>query len=102
VPSLHQLQRLLFPMFAAILLASSGGVPGALASTTATVVSLDSTQKIHPLLQYAAQADPTRTLRVIVQKTNFQPLGGAVSSGAFSRPYLVFRSQKTSRSFRPR
>src|SRR5438132_5438645 len=32
-------------------------------------LSLNPSAKVHPLLQYGAQADPTRVVRVIVQKT---------------------------------
>src|SRR5438105_620678 len=42
--------------------------PAAAHASTTTIVSLDSTQRIHPLLQYGSQADPTRLVRVIVQK----------------------------------
>src|SRR5439155_14793862 len=59
-----------------VVLGSSIGAPMALASTTQVVVSLDSTQKIHPLLQYAAKADPNRVVRVIIQKTKVGSLGG--------------------------
>jgi serine protease AprX len=59
---------LLGPVAAATLLGSTAGAPVAGASGT-PVVSLDSTQKIHPLLQYGQQADPGALVRVIVQKT---------------------------------
>jgi serine protease AprX len=58
----------------------------ALASTTGQPVVLDSTQKIHPLLQYAVQADPNRIVRVIVQKTNFTALSEVGLLGALLGP----------------
>lgn len=48
------------------LVGSTLAAPVAAASLPADT-SLDSSLKIHPLLQYAAQADPTRLVRVIVQ-----------------------------------
>jgi serine protease AprX len=52
---------------AAALLGTTALAPAAGASG-APIVSLDSTKKIHPLLQYGLQADPTKLVRVIVQK----------------------------------
>lgn len=75
VPSLRTLQKLVAPVLACALLGTSLGTTSALASSTAPIVSLDSKLKIHPLLQYALQADPSSRVRVIVQKTNFLALG---------------------------
>src|SRR4051794_25923395 len=77
LPTLRTLQTLVAPILACALLGASLGAPSALASTSPpSSVSLDSKLKIHPLLQYAAQADPSTRVRVIVQKTNFATLGG--------------------------
>src|SRR5919201_3003724 len=56
---------------------SSASLAGSV--TTSTSDRLDSSPKIHPLLQYGAQADPTSTVRVIVQKTR-----GDVSSSTIA------------------
>jgi serine protease AprX len=68
VLSVRKLQALLAPVLALALFAPTAGTPIAAASSMTQVV-LDSTQKIHPLLQYGEQADPTELVRVIVQKT---------------------------------
>jgi serine protease AprX len=44
-------------------------VPAVASAAPAVQVSLNSSVKVHPLLQYGAQADPARIVRVIVQKT---------------------------------
>src|SRR6266851_7175786 len=85
VPSqrLLKFQKVVAPLFASVLLGSSLGAPTAMASTsTSPVVILDSSQKIHPLLQYAAKTTPDQTVRVIVQKAAFGPLsnGGLLGS----------------------
>src|SRR5437870_10159087 len=87
VPSLRMLQKFIAPLLASLLLGSSLFAPMALASTAPPpVVSLDSTKKIHPLLQYAAKADPNKVVRVIVQKTDFNALGGGGLLGALFGP----------------
>jgi hypothetical protein len=53
---------------AAGLLVGSTLIVPQVTSASTPVVSLDSTQKIHPLLQYGAQVDPAAVVRVIVQK----------------------------------
>jgi len=58
----------LTPLLAAALLGSTL-VPGVARATPTLQVSLDSSTKIHPLLQYGEQTDPTRLVRVIVQVT---------------------------------
>src|ERR1051326_6516149 len=55
-------------MAAGLLVGSTMVVPQ-VSSAATPVVSLDSTQKIHPLLQYGAQGDPAKLVRVIVQKS---------------------------------
>jgi serine protease AprX len=79
-------KKLLALVLACVVTGASIGAPMALASTTQPVVSLDSSQKIHPLLQYAAKADPNREVRVIVQKTNFAALGGGGLLGSLLGP----------------
>jgi serine protease AprX len=44
-------------------------VPGVADATSPPPVSLNSSTRIHPLLQYGLQADPTKLVRVIVQLT---------------------------------
>jgi serine protease AprX len=44
-------------------------IPAAVSAAPAVQVSLNSSVKVHPLLQYGAQAEPDRIVRVIVQKT---------------------------------
>ncbi|HEV7663144.1 MAG TPA: S8 family serine peptidase, partial [Chloroflexota bacterium] len=58
--------------FTRLLLAAVLGtslLPGAAIAAPADQVSLSSSLKIHPLLQYGAQVEPARLVRVIVQKT---------------------------------
>src|SRR6266851_6027819 len=62
------LRSLITSAAACILLGASAATPIAGASEPAAAVSLDSTLKIHPLLQYGALADPNRVVHVIVQK----------------------------------
>jgi subtilisin family serine protease len=59
---------LLTPVLASALLGSTL-LTGAASAAAAVQVSLNSSAKVHPLLQYGAQSDPTRIVRVIVQKT---------------------------------
>jgi serine protease AprX len=68
---------LMAPVLACLLLGPGLGVQAAAAATPVQVV-LDSSLKIHPLLQYGAQTDPTRVVRVIVQK-NSRASGGGLS-----------------------
>jgi serine protease AprX len=65
---MRKLRLLLAPVLACTMLGSTLGVPLAGASTAGVQVTLDSSQKIHPLLQYGAQTDPTRVVRVIIQQ----------------------------------
>lgn len=60
--------QLLASALATLLLATSMLTPAASAALTVPVI-LDSTQKIHPLLQFGSAADPLHPVRVIVQKT---------------------------------
>jgi len=55
-------------VLAATLLLGSALVAPAAAASSSTVVSLDPTQKLHPLLQYGALVDPSGLVQVIVQK----------------------------------
>src|ERR1051326_2445907 len=52
---------------AGLLVGSTLAIPQASSAAT-PVVSLDPTQKIHPLLQYGASVEPVAVVRVIVQK----------------------------------
>ena len=61
------LRSLITSAAACILIGASTAAPIAGASAPAAAVSLDSTLKIHPLLQYGAVVDPNRMVRVIVQ-----------------------------------
>jgi serine protease AprX len=56
-------------VLATMLLLGSALVGPAASASTPVVVPLNPHAKIHPLLQYGAQADPTRLVQVIVQKT---------------------------------
>jgi hypothetical protein len=42
--------------------------------------SLDSTQKVHPILQYGADVDPATLVRVIVQKTSTGVTASSIAS----------------------
>lgn len=55
---------------ACALLASLLGTGSAGAAPGTAPPAIDSTVKVHPLLQYGAQAEPNKLVRVIVQKTN--------------------------------
>ncbi len=48
---------------------TSGGLPPA-ALATSGIVQIDPNLPIHPYLQYGASVEPTRRVRVIVQKTS--------------------------------
>jgi len=56
-----------------------------------TQVTLSSSLKIHPLLQYGAQSDPTRVVRVIVQYSGL--LGGGATEQFTVIPALVTSMQ---------
>src|ERR687886_2789614 len=71
--------QFLASLAASLLIGSSAVAPAASASST-TVVSLDPDQKIHPLLQDGAQADPTALVRVIVQKTRADVASSAIAA----------------------
>ena len=75
-------QVLLATVFACALLAP--GVSAPIAGAATSVVSLDSSLKIHPLLQYGAQTDPTTVVRVIVQATSRSALVAARLNGTLS------------------
>lgn len=66
--SARKIQVFFAPLLAVALFLPSAGTTVAVASSPNQIV-LDSSQKIHPLLQYSAQTDPTELVRVIVQKT---------------------------------
>lgn len=56
--------------FAATMVLLGSALTGPTASaSTPVVVPLDPNAKIHPLLQYGSQADPTTLVRVVVEKT---------------------------------
>lgn len=65
---LRTFSRLRTVLAASLLLGSTLAVPTASASSGGGV-SLDSSLKLHPLLQFGASANPTGLVRVIVQKT---------------------------------
>jgi serine protease AprX len=67
--STRPIRFVLAPLLACVLIGPTASASLAGSVTTGPLVTLDSTQKIHPLLQYGAQADPTSIVRVIVQKT---------------------------------
>src|SRR2546421_4791480 len=67
--STRPIRFVLAPLLACVLIGPTASASLAGSLTTGPLVTLDSTQKIHPLLQYGAQADPTSIVRVIVQKT---------------------------------
>jgi hypothetical protein len=54
--------------------------PVAVSAAPAGQVSLNSSVKIHPLLQYGAQADPARIVRVIVQKTKTDTKASSIAA----------------------
>jgi serine protease AprX len=62
------------------LLGPTLGPSAASASTATPMVSLDSTQKIHPLLQYGADVNPTSLVRVIVQTTTNNASAKSIAS----------------------
>jgi serine protease AprX len=66
---MRKLRLLLAPVLACVLLGASIA-PAAVGASSlpAPLVILDSAQKIHPLLQAEAQANPTQVVRVIVQQ----------------------------------
>src|SRR5690242_20667156 len=66
---LSRLQRVLAPTLAAGLLAGSLLATPLAPASVPTSVPIDPNAKIHPLLQYGAVADPTRLVRVGIQKT---------------------------------
>jgi serine protease AprX len=65
---------------AATLLLGSAMVAPAANASGSTVVSLDSMQKLHPLLQYGAVADPTGLVRVIVQKNRQDVVSSVIAT----------------------
>jgi len=68
------------PLVAAGLLLGAALVPPQVSASPPSVVTLDPTQKLHPLLQYGAQVDPNRTVRVIVQKTRADIVSSLVTT----------------------
>jgi serine protease AprX len=78
--SARSIRFVLAALLACALVGPTAPTSLAVAATTSTTVSLDSTQKIHPLLQYGAQADPTSTVRVIVQKTRADVLSSTIAA----------------------
>jgi serine protease AprX len=67
---MHMRTSLFAPAAACVLLASLLGPVTVGAAPTSPAPSIDSTLKVHPLLQYGAQAEPTKVVRAIVQKAN--------------------------------
>jgi serine protease AprX len=71
MPISRKIRLLVAPLLAATLFAPMLVAPAAAAGTTPTVpISLNSTLKIHPFLQYGLSADPNHLVRVIVQKSS--------------------------------
>jgi Subtilase family len=68
---------LLIPFLLAGLLGPVSGAPVAGAASSPT---LDSAQKVHPLLQIGEQAEPTKQVRVIVQKTRQDLLSSLIAA----------------------
>ena len=72
-----QKARLIFaPILASVLLGSTIGPAAAASSLPLTSLVLNSNLKIHPLLQYGAQASPDTVVRVIVQQVRVPSSGG--------------------------
>jgi serine protease AprX len=67
-------------MAAGLLVGSTLVVPEVTAAATPNV-ALDPTQKIHPLLQYGAQVDPSAVVRVIVQKNRSDVTSASLLAG---------------------
>ena len=63
-------KSVLAPALACALLASLLGPMAAGAEPSSPPATIDSTVKAHPLLQYGAQSEPNKLVRVIVQKAN--------------------------------
>jgi serine protease AprX len=81
-------------LLASILTGALLSTPVAMAATTmttGTVVSLDSTQKIHPLLQYGANVDAGSQVRVIVQKTSAGASATSIASQAGAQVIEEFK-----------
>jgi serine protease AprX len=76
---MRKLRLLLAPVLACTLLVSTLGAPLAAASTVGAQVTLDPSLKIHPLLQFGAQTDPNRVVRVIIQQV--RPPGSNLLGG---------------------
>jgi subtilisin family serine protease len=73
---------LLAPVLASVLIRSTLGPATAGASSLpAGPITLDSTLKIHPLLQYEMQSDPTLSVRVIIQQVRAPGSGGLLGGG---------------------
>src|SRR5260221_7655782 len=64
---MRKLRLLLAPVLASVLFGSTIA-PATVGASTYPILS--SSQKIHPLLQYEAQMNPTQSVRVIVQQVN--------------------------------
>src|SRR5260221_7577738 len=64
---MRKLRLLLAPVLASVLFGSTIA-PATVGASTYPILS--SSQKIHPLLQYEAQINPTQSVRVIVQQVN--------------------------------
>jgi serine protease AprX len=88
---MRKFRSLLAPVVACVVLLGPSLAPAtAGASSLPTTITLNSSLKIHPLLQYGAQTDPTRVVRVIVQQVHAPPppgllgnlLGGLLGGGA--------------------
>jgi len=76
-----RVRALLAPFLIAAFLAPTVGTLGVSAASNApSQVSLDPSVKIHPLLQYGQQADPTMLVRVIVQKTTADAKANSIAA----------------------
>jgi len=63
-----KLRAVAAPLMALALFASTVAPTAVIAAPAAPSVTISPSQKVHPFLQYGADADPLRVTRVIVQK----------------------------------
>src|SRR5438552_10524817 len=73
---MRKFRKLLAPVLTCVLLGATLAPATVGASTLPPPITLDSSLKIHPLLQAEAQTAPTQYVRVIVQQVQAPSSGG--------------------------
>jgi serine protease AprX len=76
---MQKFRKLLAPVLTCVLLGATLAPATVGASTLTPTITLDSSLKIHPLLQAEAQTAPTQYVRVIVQQVHVPSSGGLLS-----------------------